>query len=665
MHLTAALGTAAAFALLFAAPVRAAEPPPPVERFAQLPFLSSPLLSPDGSRIAARVTVGGQERLGIWTLAAPRDQAPQLIEAANVDGFAWAGDHRLLIRSTGLTILRIGNVVLPLPLRRILAVDLRTSKATAVGGSEGVFDDLVYLDPQGAYVLVSGQTSISRPPAVVRVDLATGQSVEVQRGVSGVTSWFADANGVVRVGVDYGERRTRIYYRATPAAPLTRIETARNLRDGTVIDAIRFVTDSDRGIIVTNAQTGRFGVYDYDFAADALGTALFEHPEVDVDSAVFGATGRLDGVVYQDERPRVRWFNPDLARLQERLDRTFPGKTNTIVNRSRDANRALIFSDSADDPGTYYVFDQAARRMEIFASPYESLQELSFAPVRPVSYRSRDGLTIRAYLTLPRGGPERGLPLIVLPHGGPFLRDGWTFNPEVQFLASRGYAVLQPNFRGSTGYGRDFVERGYGALGTGMIDDIDDGVDWLVAEGIADRGRVCIMGGSYGGYAATWAAMRSPQRYRCAISWAGPSDLRAMLRYDNRYLVAQRYRRARQLQLRGEDGADLDAVSPLRHPERLSVPLLIGHGEGDVRVPVRQSRDLVRALERRHAANVESVFYPGEGHGFSKPEDSADFLRRVEAFLVLHNPASAPAPAAASPESDRSAPSLSISAASR
>jgi len=649
MNLTAALGTvAAAFALLLAGPARASETaPPPVESFAQLPFLANALLSPDGTRIAAQVTVGGEERIGIWTLAAPRDEPPRLIEAADVDWFTWAGDNRLLIRSTALTLVTFGGAVLPLPTRRITRVDLRTGKAAPVGETQGLFDNLVHVDPQGDYALLAGQSSLARPPAVFRVDLDTGRSVEVQRGVAGVTSWFADANGVIRVGVDYGERSTRIYYRSAPGAPLTRAVTRRNLLDGSVIDTVRFVTDSDRGVIVTNSETGRFGVYDYDFATDTRGAALFEHPEVDVESAVFGRGGRLEGVVYQDDRPRVRWLEPAIEQLQARLDRAFPGKTNTIVNRSRDGNRVLIFSSSADDPGTYYVFDQPARRMEIFASPYERLEGLSFAPVRPVSYSSRDGLTIHGYLTLPRGRPERGLPLIVMPHGGPFLRDGWTFNGDVQFLASRGYAVLQPNFRGSTGYGRDFVERGYGELGTGMIDDIDAGVDWLVAQGIADPGRVCIMGASYGGYAATWAAMRSPQRYRCAISWAGPSDLRAMLRYDNRFLVAQRYRRARQLQLRGEEGADLDAVSPLRNAERLTVPLLIGHGEADVRVPVAQSRDLVRALERRHAANVESVFYPGAGHGFSKPEDSADFMRRVETFLARHNPAQAPAPAPA------------------
>jgi dipeptidyl aminopeptidase/acylaminoacyl peptidase len=628
-----------------AAPAPASSAPLPVDAFAQIPFLSSPLLSPDGRRIAARLLVGGDEKIGIWTLSAPRDDPPRLIDAGNLDGFSWAGDDRLLLSSTGLVMLAFQGVILPLPMRRIMVADVATGAARALGESQGLFDNLVFVDPDGRYVLLSGQADSNRPPSVYRIDLETNQSVEVQPGRPGVWSWFADANGVVRVGVDYGERRTRIYYRATPDAPLTRVVTRRDFGDDSVIDMVRFIAGSDRGVMITNAETGRFALYEYDFATDTRGAALFEHPEVDVESAVFAADGSVDGIVYEDDRPRTRWLNPDMARLQAQLDSTFRGKTNTIVNRSRDGNRVLVFSASADDPGTYYVFDRAARRMEIFASPYDRLQGHSFAPVRPVSYQSRDGLAIRGYLTVPAGRPERGLPLVVLPHGGPFLRASWAFDPEVQFLASRGYAVLQPNFRGSTGYGRAFVERGYGQLGGGMIDDIDDGVDWLVGEGIVDASRVCIMGSSYGGYAATWAAMRSPQRYRCAISWAGPSDLNAMLRYDSRFLAAPRYRRDRRLQLRGEQRADLNAVSPLRNPERLSVPVLIGHGANDIRVPVDQSRDLVRALERRRAS-VESVFYPKAGHNFSTPEESADFMRRVEAFLARHNPAGGSAPGA-------------------
>ena len=628
-----------AVALALAGPAGADVPPaPPVEAFAQLPFLSSPLLSPDGTRIAARVTAGGEERIGVWTLSAPREDPPAILPIANVDAMRWAGDGRLVISVTTVTLLGVGGALLPLPSRRVLAHDLAANKTATLGEGGGLFDELIFVDEAGGYVLLATQESWDRTPAVHRIDLETGASVEVQPRRPGVWSWHADENGVVRVGIDYSERRTKIYYRAGPGEELRLVETRRNRPDDSVVDMVRLVNDTGRGFVITNADTGRFALYEYDFSTDTRGAVRFEHPEVDVTTAIFGPDGDVDGVVYEDDRPRVRWFDADMERVQRAIDGALPGRTNGILNRSRDGNRVLIFSSAADDPGTWYVFDQAARQLEIFASPYAALQDRAFAPVRPISYRSRDGLVIHGYLTLPAGRPETGLPLILLPHGGPFLRDSWTFNPEVQLLASRGYAVLQPNFRGSAGYGRDFVERGYGQLGAGMIDDMEDGVDWLVREGIADPARVCIMGSSYGGYAAVWAATRNPRRYRCAISWAGPSDLRSMLRYDRRFLTARRYVRERQRQLQGDEPTDLNAVSPLRHARRLTVPLLIGHGEQDVRVPVDQSRDLVRALTRQRAA-VESVFYPKSGHDFTTEEESADFLRRVEAFLARHNPA--------------------------
>ena len=617
-----------------------------VDQFAQLPFLSDAVLSPDGARIAARITVGGNERIGIWTLSDARDRPPALVETnlATIESFTWAGSRRLLLTGLMLHRLRFNGFDLPVPARRVQAYALDDRATKTLGESRGIADELVFIDPAGRFVLLSQQESIESVPSVHRVELATGTSVEVQAARRGVWRWFADGDGVVRVGVDYGERRTRIYYRPDAASELRLVESRRNLQDDSVIDEVRFTSDTSRGVMVTNSETGRFGVYEYDFATDTRGAVLFEHPEVDVTSAIFGADGRVDGVVYEDDRPRVRWLNAELAQLQQRIDRALPDKTNIIVNRSEDGNRSLIFSSAPDDPGTYYVFDRAARTLEIFASPYDALQGRTFAPVRPVSYRSRDGLSIHGYLTVPAGRAERALPLIVLPHGGPFLRDSWKFDPEVQFLASRGYAVLQPNFRGSTGYGRTFVESGYGQFGTGMIDDIEDGVDWVVQQGIADPARVCIMGASYGGYAALWAATRSPQRYRCAISFAGPSDLRSMMRYDLRSYVPHRYVRQRRLQIQGEERTDLEAVSPLRHAERLTVPVLIAHGEQDARVPVRQSRDLVRALNRR-GATVESVFFPKSGHGFTTAEESADYLSRVEAFLARHNPVRASSPA--------------------
>src|SRR6185503_12632097 len=228
-------------------------------------------------------------------------------------------------------------------------------------------------------------------PNVRRVDLATSQAVEVQPRRSGVWSWFADSSGNVRVGVDYGSNRARIWYRSTPDAPLVHVDTRQDLLNGSAIDTVRFVTNTDHGVIVTNAATGRFGVYDYDFAHDTRGAAIFEHPEVDTTAVIFSPEGAVDGVTYEDDRPRVRWLNPAMEAMQRVIDRAFPGKTNTIINRSRDGNRVLIFSTAADDPGTYYVYDRAGRRMEIFASPYDRLQGHAFSPMRAVTYRDRGG----------------------------------------------------------------------------------------------------------------------------------------------------------------------------------------------------------------------------------------------------------------------------------
>jgi dipeptidyl aminopeptidase/acylaminoacyl peptidase len=621
--------------------------PVSIEDFARLPFLSDALLSPDGRRIAGRVSHDGNEGIAIWTLSEGVDQVPQHIAVEGNEAFTWASDTKLLITTRTTIVVAGAGTVVPIPLQRIQSYDLAARKLTVLGPQAGFMQELIFIDPAGRYVLLSNLERFERPPNVVRVDLETGATVVVQPGQRGVYSWFADSDGVVRVGADYGERRTRIYYRATAQAPLTLVETRRNLQDDSVIDAVRFITNTSRGTIVTNAETGRFAVYEYDFATDTRGATLFSHPDVDVTRAIYGTDGRVDGILYDDDRPRVRWLNPDMERLQARIDRSLPDHTNLIINRSRDNNRVLIFSSAADDPGTYYVFDQAARRMEIFASPYDNLVGRSFAPVRPISYQSRDGLTIHGYLTLPPGRGERGLPLIILPHGGPFYRDSWSFDPEVQFLVSRGYAVLQPNFRGSTGYGRSFVERGYGQLGGGMVDDMEDGMDWLVREGIADPRRVCIVGSSYGGYAAIWGAMRNPDRYRCAISFAGPTDLRGMLRHSNRFFVARRYARERRLELQGEDRLDLNDISPLRHPELLRVPLLLGHGEQDPTVPVDQGRRFIRALAR-NPTRVESVFYPKSGHGFSEASESVDWMRRMDTFLAQHNPANAPPTATAS-----------------
>jgi dipeptidyl aminopeptidase/acylaminoacyl peptidase len=241
-------------------------------------------------------------------------------------------------------------------------------------------------------------------------------------------------------------------------------------------------------------------------------------------------------------------------------------------------------------------------------------------------------------VTLPKGRPATNLPLILMPHGGPFERDHRSYDALVQFLANRGYAVLQPQFRGSTGQGKDFVAKGYGEWGRRMQDDLDDGVDWLVRSGQVDPNRVCIVGASYGGYAAMWGAIRNPDRYRCAASMAGVSDLPKMIRYDRRLFSATRYFKEWRSKVEGEKNVDLRTVSPINFADRLKIPIFIAHGEKDENVPPEQSRAMVAALTKARA-DVSSKFYPDDSHGWDKTEDLHDWLARLEAFLARHNPA--------------------------
>lgn len=640
------LAAAAAAAMLMLADTPAAAPAasdvPKLEDFAALPFIADPVLSPDGKRIAARVINKGVQELAIYELPAGGESQPVLVPLGGlpVRWFRWAGNDRLLVGYSRLLFVTGPGMFAIAPATRIKRYELSSKSLIDIGSSRGIMgDDVIFTDPGGRFILLSAQEDADDSPSVSRVDLATGQAVEVQPKRRDIWSWFADAEGRVRGGISYSGKGYAVYYRTEPGGELRRTATGRMPTDDSVVDSIRVLPGGDRGVIITNSRTGRFGVYDYTLGSQEIGATLFEHPEVDVTAIEMSADGsRIEGIHYEDDRPRVTWLVPELKALQAQVDRTFPGKVNRILNRNADSSVALIWSGSGDDPGSFYVFDRKARRMNLFASPVDPMVGKRLAPVKAVRYTARDGLTIPAYLTLPPGKEAKGLPLVVMPHGGPFMRSSFVYDPWAQFVASRGYAVLQPNFRGSTGYGRAFVERGYGQWGAAMQDDLDDGAGWLASEGIADPKRVCIMGASYGGYAALWASIRNPDKYRCAISFAGVTDVRAMLKYDTKMAAAPRYSKRWRQRVMGEEQRDLAAISPLQQARRIAIPVLIAHGERDSNVPVDHARKLIAALEKAGIAH-EAVIYPGMGHGIEKPEDSIDFLKRVEAFLARHNPA--------------------------
>jgi dipeptidyl aminopeptidase/acylaminoacyl peptidase len=625
-----------------AQPEPAAAPPLiPAEAFGALPFFTAPEISPDGTHLVAGSVSDGRKAVVLADLTRP-DYALARIDLSDKFEMVWArwaGNQRVLMsliiptKLYGSEIRTSRLFLFDLATRQIHPLDRR------IGGIDG--DDVIHIDPQGKYILLSAQRSIFETPAVLHVDLDTLKAKQLVKPYPGVWSWYADRDGTVRAGLGTDSARWWLFYRDSAETGFRKVGTGRRPENQSVTDVEKLlpVAGSDKGYAIANKATGRYGLYRYDFVTNTLGEPVFEHKEVDVDGVGFSPrTGDPDSVSYADDRDRVAWLDPALSAIQARLDRRLPGAVNRIVSRDALDRRMVVWSGGASDPGTYYIFDRARRELRELARPYAALDGQALAPVQPVRYAARDGLAIPAYLTLPLGRPATGLPLIVMPHGGPFIRDKWTYEPWAQFLANRGYAVLQPNFRGSTGYGKAFVEAASGQFGRKMQDDLDDGVRWLVERGIVDSKRVCILGASYGGYAAMWAAVRNPEIYRCAISYAGISDVGEMLRVDRSQWIAQRYYRDWRDRIRGDGGFDLARVSPIARAAEIRIPLLIAHGEKDGNVPFAQSKKLHEALVRAHVEH-EFVVYPDEGHGFAKVEDSVDFLKRVERFLARHNPA--------------------------
>jgi dipeptidyl aminopeptidase/acylaminoacyl peptidase len=606
----------------------------PTAEFAALPFIQKPVLSPDGRSIAAQRIVDGKTMIVIFDV----DRADAVAKTVpvgkpTVASMRWAGNSKLLLQVRFTQ--RVGAI--NVPVLRLVSIDAEAGSVQILDAkSRGIYaGDLLYVDPNGRSLLVSSQADIYSTPSVKRIDLTSGASTEVEKARANIWRWYADENGAVRAGVAYDGARYTIWYRESANDSLHEIHGKLQNADDSSVD--RLIFHGGNIWVLTNARTGRFGVYDYDVKTGAIGQAVFEHPEVDVDDVLFNATtGDLSGVRYQDERPRVFWRDPQLKILQSQLDLAVPNAINLPMGWSNDQQRVLVWSASGADPGRYFLLDRNSRQMHAVAESYPDIDPDQLAPVHPVRYQARDGLQLRAYLTLPRGRDPKSLPLIVFPHGGPFARDEGTYDPTAQFLANRGYAVLQPEVRGSTGFGKDFVAKGYGQVGKAMQDDLDDGVDWLIRSGQVDPKRVCIVGMSYGGYAAMWGAIRNPDRYRCAASWAGLSDLPSIMHYDVDQFSASRYFRNWRKQFATDE--ELRTVSPIRYAERMKVPMLIGHGEDDDTVPPEQSHRMVKALTAA-GANVTSVFYKNSKHSFGSSKDFEDWLAHLGAFLAKYNPA--------------------------
>jgi len=363
---------------------------------------------------------------------------------------------------------------------------------------------------------------------------------------------------------------------------------------------------------------------------------LYQRPDVDIDTVSYSKDRKvLLAAFYIADKLERKFFDPLIEGQYRYVCSKFPGREVKFIDRNRNEDTYIVALGSDRSLGSYYLYETKNNRLTKLADVSPWLPESELAKMEPISFSARDGLLIHGYLTLPKGGKRNKLPVVIVPHGGPWVRDSWGYDPEVQFLVNRGYAVLQMNFRGSTGYGKKFEQAGYKQWGRKMQDDITDSVKWLIQQGVADPKRVGIYGGSYGGYAVLAGLTFTPELYACGIDYVGISNLFTFLKTIPPYWrtdIAMTY------EMIGDPVKDRElfqAISPLFHADRIRAPLLVIQGAKDPRVNINESDQIVAALRKR-GIEVTYLVKENEGHGFSNEENRLESYRAIEYFLARH-----------------------------
>lgn len=617
----------------------AAKAPRPIEDFAALPFMESPRLSPDGTKVATKIAVRGEQYFAVVPLFG--GGAPALVPAGgkDINWWRWVNEDWLVVGIGQLQEVEHTDFYI----RRAIGVSADGKKIVPLAFREAAqgADDVIWIADDGTpRIRLALQTSVYLNdegfwPEVVEIDVSTGKSKRVLRSHQGVSSWYADGKGVVRMGIGLAAegRSSRLLYREKDDENFRTLDRANSRKGQKLLLPILFLSQAGEALAIDD-RDGFDAVYKLDLKTLTLGEKVFGADGYDVVGIVADPTGSsLLGVTFTDTGQRVHWIDPDAANIQTQLDGAVAPRRATILSNDRKLERYLIHLGGADRPGGFYVMNVADGKLQRLAHFNERIGSAALHPVRTIRYKARDGLEIPAVLTLPAGRAAKGLPVIVMPHGGPFARDDESWDWWPQFLADRGYAVVQPNYRGSSGYGTAFAEKGEGQWGLAMQDDLNDALAHLAREGIADPKRACMVGASYGGYAAMRAAQRDGSLYRCAVSFAGVSDMPALLRYDRSFFNSGRGR-----DWLREQAPDLKSVSPINFVDQFSTPILLVHGKEDQRVPAKQSRELAERL-RAAGKSVRYVEQPKGDHHFSREEDRLQFLKALEAFLKEHNPA--------------------------
>ncbi|MGH9859967.1 MAG: alpha/beta fold hydrolase [Candidatus Acidiferrales bacterium] len=615
--------------------------PPLIDRelFFGDPEITAAQISPDGKFIAFIKPLEGTRNVWVKRAGDPFASAKPVTADTKrpIPGYFWSrdGKHILFVQDNAgdenFNVYAVNPADAPAPQQKVPAA----RNLTAAKGARAFIYAVPFDEPGAIYVGLN-----DRDPAwhdLYRVNIATGERTLLRENSERIVGWLFDRKGQLRLAMRAAENGDTEILRVdekgfTEVYSCSVFETC---------SAVRIHKDGKRAYLITNKGDGvnltRLVLFDPASGkeeiveSDPLGL-------VDYGGTVF--SNRTDEIIatsYEDERARIYFKDKSFEADYKLLEKKLPGKDINFTSSTKDERLWLINANSDTEPGETYLFDRGSKKLTLQYRVREKLNRQHLAEMKPVRFKSSDGLEIPAFLTLPIGISAKGLPAIVLPHGGPWARDFWGYNSLAQFLANRGYAVLQPNFRGSTGYGKKFLDGGNNEWGQKMQDDVTWGAKYLVAEGIADAKRVGIMGGSYGGYATLAGVAFTPDVYAGAVSIVGPSNLITLLNSIPPYWepVRKLFHERMGDPNTPEGRAQLERQSPLNSANRIKTPLLVIQGANDPRVKKSESDQIVVALRER-GFPVEYLVAPDEGHGFARPVNSMSMFASAEKFLAKH-----------------------------
>lgn len=603
----------------------------PLEDFFRISERTGYQLSPDGTYISYMAPY--KERLNIFVrrVTDTDEQATRITHETrrSVAGYMWADNERLLfIKDTA------GDENY-----QLYGVRRDGSDERAYTAFEGVRTSIIdELEEQKGYILIGMNRRIREIFDPYRLNIETGELTLLAENPGNIQSWMTDHDGRLRVATAIVDGvNTQILYRDTEDEEFRPVLTT-NFRDSVCF--IGFTPDNREVYAITNLNRDKNALVRMNPATCEELELLYENDRYDISSIVYSRKRKkLLSVYCTGHKDPVRhFFDKEEENLRARIKAHFPDQRYGIADSDKAERYYLVYVGSDRTRGAYWLYDAETDQATHIAdlAPWIKAEEMN--AMLPVCYETRDGLHIEAYLTLPNGltlEEAKNLPVVVNPHGGPWARDCWGYSSEVQFLANRGYAVFQMNFRGSTGYGRKFLESSYKQWGLKMQDDITDGVNWLIEQGIADAKRIAIYGGSYGGYAVLAGLTLTPTLYACGIDYVGVSNLFTFMNTIPPYWRPMLEMMHEQIGNPETDKEQLEKTSPALHADKISVPLFIAQGANDPRVNKAESDQMVEALRQR-GVEVEYMVKDNEGHGFQNQENRFDFYRAMERFLKQH-----------------------------